>query len=287
MNKQRRVVLFLALTFLSACRSSSPQHRYPFAGEIIGIDRSTHELIVHHEDIPNYMKGMTMPFAVKDTAALDHIQIGQRIKATLVVTATESWLEDIQVTRQAPPDAAQPHSQFQIPVEGAPVPDFALTNQDGQRVHLAQYKGKVLLLTFIYTRCPLPDFCPRMTHNFLDLEESLRLDSAAYDRTHLLTITFDPKFDTPAVLRQHALAVTSIPAAQLFPHWEFLAPRPQDLDTMAHFFGLSKWEKDGEITHSLSTVIIDREGKLYRWYHGNGWTTEELLHETRSAAGVS
>jgi protein SCO1/2 len=286
-NKQSSIVLFLVLTFLSACRSPIHERRYPLTGEIIGIDRATHELIVRHEDIPNFMKGMIMPFQLKDPAALTNLQIGERIKATLVVTDTQSWLEDVQVIGQAPSDPSQPRSQFQIPVEGEPVPDFVLTNQDGHPVHLSHFKGKVLLLTFIFTRCPLPDFCPRMTHNFLDIEKSLKQDPAAYNRTHLLTITFDPKFDTPKVLRQHALAVTSIPAAQLFLHWEFLAPRPQDLDQIAHFFGLSKWEQDAQFTHSLSTVIIDREGKLYRWYHGNAWTTEELLREARTAAGVS
>jgi len=285
-------VLFLfALVFLAAChRPNAPCH-YPFTGEIIAIDRSAHQLIVRHEDIPNFMKAMTMPFAVKDPAVLDHAQIGQRIKATLVVTDTESWLEEVQVTAQPPADAT-PHSELQIPAEGTPVPDFAFTNQDGNRVHLAQYKGKVLLLTFIYTRCPMPDFCPRMTNNFREIEKSLKQDPAAYARTHLLSVTFDPEYDTPKVLRHYALSTTSLPAADLFSHWEFLAPRSQDLDAIAHFFALSVWKENegkekGQITHSLSTVIIDSNGKLYRWYHGNDWKPEELLREAKTAAGVN
>ena len=260
-------------------------------GEIIAIDRATHQLIVRNEDIPNFMKAMTMPFTVKDPAVLDHAQIGQRIKATLVVTDTESWLEEVQVTAQAPADAI-PHSELQIPAEGTPVPDFAFTNQDGKHVHLAQYKGKVLLLTFIYTRCPMPDFCPRMTSNFREIEKSLKQDPAAYARTHLLSVTFDPEYDTPKVLRHYALSTTSLPAADLFSHWEFLAPRSQDLDAIAHFFALSMWKENegkekGQITHSLSTVIIDSNGKLYRWYHGNDWKPEELLREAKTAAGVN
>jgi protein SCO1 len=279
------LILFLfTLAFLISCHPA--RRRYQFTGEIIAIDRSAHQLIVRHEDIPNFMKGMTMPFAVKDPAVLDHLQIGQRIKATLVVTDTESWLEDIQVTAQAPADASAPHSELQIPQEGTPVPDFVFTNQDGQRVHLAQYKGKVVLLTFIYTRCPMPDFCPRMTNNFLEIEKSLKQDQAAYARTHLLSITFDPKFDTPKVLRHYALSTTSIPAADLFSHWELLAPRPQDLDAIGHFFALSVWKENGQITHSLSTAIVDGNGKLYRWYHGNEWTSQELLREARRAAGL-
>jgi protein SCO1/2 len=260
-------------------------------GEIIAIDRAAHQLIVRNDDIPNFMTAMTMPFAVKDPAMVDRVQAGQRIKATLVVTDTESWLEEVQVTAQPPADA-QPHSELQIPAEGTPVPDFAFTNQDGKRVHLAQYKGKVVLLTFIYTRCPMPDFCPLMMNNFREIEKTLKQDPTAYARTHLLSVTFDPDFDTPTVLRHYALTTTSVPADELFKHWEFLAPQSKDLDTIAHFFALSVWKENegkdkGQITHSLSTVIIDGNGKLYRWYHGNDWRPEDLLREAKTAAGIN
>jgi protein SCO1/2 len=283
-------LLLATLVLAVACHSPNAQRHYPLTGEIIAVDRAAHQLIIRNDDIPDFMKSMTMPYAVKDPAALDHSQIGQRIKATLVVTRTESWLEDIQVTAQAPADAAAPQSELQIPAEGTPVPDFVFTNQDGKHVHLAQYKGQVVLLTFIYTRCPMPDFCPRMTNNFREIEKSLKQDPAAYGHTHLLSISFDPQFDTPTVLRQYALSTTSIPAADLFPHWEFLSPQPKDLDATGHFFALSVWREkqgaqSGAITHSLSTAIIDGNGKLYRWYHGNSWTPEELLKEVKSAVG--
>ena len=286
MNRRRSILFFCLLTFtlLPACRTP-PQHRYALTGDVLGIDRSAHQLIVRNDDIPNFMQAMTMPYQVKDLSLLDRVQVGQRIKATLIVTDTESWLEGVQVTGQATDKTSQPRSQSQTPTEGDNVPDFTFTNQDGKRVHLGQFKGQVLLLTFIYTRCPMPDFCPRMTQNFLDLQKSLKLDPAIYNRTHLLSITFDPEFDTPKVLRQHALSTSSIPAADLFPHWEFLAPSPQDLDKIAQFFGLSKFKEKDQITHSLSTAIIDREGKLYRWYPGNSWTTDEVLQQTRKAAG--
>lgn len=279
------IALLLALASLVACHPL--ERRFPFTGEIIAIDRSAHQLIVRHEDIPKLMKGMTMPFAVKDPTALDRVQVGQRIKATLVVTRDESWLENVQVTAQATPGESFPASETQIPSEGSPVPDFVFTNQDSKRVHLSLYKGKILLLTFIYTRCPLPDFCPRMTNNFLVIEKSLKQDPAVYSQTHLLSVTFDPEFDTPTVLRHYALSSTSIAAADLFPHWEFLTPHSADLDAIGHFFGLSVWKQQGTITHSLSTAIIDRDGKLYRWYRGNDWTPEEILRETRTAAGAN
>jgi protein SCO1/2 len=287
-SQRRVVVIFFVLTlvFLSGCRPQTTARHYPFNGEIIAVDRAAHQIIVRHQDIPNFMKAMTMPFAVKDAQTLDHLQIGQLIKATLAVTDTESWLENVQVTGQAPSEPAQP-SSFHIPTEGTPVPDFVFTNQDGHRVHLSEYKGKAVLLTFIYTRCPLPDFCPRMTNNFLAIEKSLNQDPAVYGRTHLLTITFDPEVDTPKVLREHALSTTALPASELFSHWEFLSPQPKDLDAIAHFFALTVQKEQGQITHSLSTVVIDRDGKLYRWYHGNSWTPEEMLRETKAAAGGS
>jgi len=292
---KRYLILFSLPVVLLSCRPA--QRRYAMTGEIVGVDRSEHELIVRNDDIPNFMKSMTMPFAVKDAAALDRLQIGERIKATLVVTKTDSWLEDIQVTAQVLADAGEPHSELQVPIEGSSVPDFVFTNQDGKRVHLAQYRGKVVLLTFIYTRCPMPDFCPRMTNNFTAVEKSLRQDSATYSRTHLLSITFDPEFDTPKVLRHYALSTTSIPSDDLFPHWEFITPSQHDLDTIAKFFAVSVWSAsggketspgaEGQITHSLSTAIIDTNGKLYRWYHGNDWTTEEMLREVRSASAMN
>jgi protein SCO1 len=280
-------ILAVSLFLLAALVACRPARHYPFSGEILAIDRSAHQLIVRHGDIPQLMRGMTMPFVVNDPAVLDQVQVGEQIKATLVVTNRTSWLEDVEVTAPAPPGESSTTSQMRMPSEGAPVPDFVFTNQDGKRVRLSEYKGKIVLLTFIYTRCPLPDFCPRMTNNFLAIEKSLKEDSAVYGQTHLLSVTFDPEFDTPTVLRHYALSTTSIPAADLFRHWEFLVPQPQALDTIARFFGLSTWKQEGTITHSLSTSILDRDGKLYRWYHGNDWTPEELLKETRKAAGLN
>ena len=281
-NRLFGTISLLFLVLLAACRPAP--RRFPLSGEIIGIDRDNRQLIIHHQDIPNYMKSMTMAFAVKDPTVLDRVIVGDHIRATLVVTKTESWLEDIEVTEHGPAAPASAATPMKLPVEGQPVPDFAFTNQDGHPVHLAQFKGQIVLVTFIYTRCPLPDFCPRMTNNFLDIEKSLQKDSALAHRTRLLTITFDPEFDTPPVLRHYALSTTSIPAASLFSHWEFLAPHAQDLDEIARFFGLSKWKEDGQITHSLSTAIIAPDGTLFRWYHGNSWTPEELLQDTRLAA---
>ncbi len=223
-----------------------------------------------------------MPFRIKDPAVLDSLKPGQHIQATLVIEDYKSWLEDIKITGSADvPHASAFPSNFHAPSRGEAVPDFALTNQDGRKVHLAQYRGDVVLLTFVYTRCPLPDFCPRMTHNFAQLEQAVEHDPALAKQTHLLTVSIDPKFDTPKVMRAYALKSTSIPAGELFSHWDFLTPTPQELNKMAAFFGLSQMREEGQLVHSLSTTVIGPDGNVFAWYHGNEWTPDQVLQDVR------
>src|SRR4029077_11309497 len=119
--------------------------------------------------------------------------------------------------------SSPPGAQLQPSDQGTQVPDFALVNQDGKRMRLQQYRGKSVLLTFIYTRCPLPDYCPLMTHNFAEIDKALAKNPKLYADTHLLSISFDPKFDTPPVLRNYARSYVQDKGAQTFQHWEFAA----------------------------------------------------------------
>jgi len=140
----------------------------------------------------------------------------------------------------------------------------------------------VLLVTFIYTRCPLADYCPRMSRNFARLDQLLASDFDLYTKTHLLSVSFDPAYDTPGVLRSYGGAYTGHYSEEKFIHWDFAAPPAKELPDVLHFFLVGATpEKDRTITHSLSTIVIDPQGRVYKWYPTNDWTPEQLLADVK------
>jgi protein SCO1/2 len=233
------------------------------------------------------MEAMTMPYPLKDKTIASELHPGDRITATLLVRKTSDGYEDPQldhvvVTAQGKPDY-KPAVQYHVPTEGDPVPDFKLTNQSGKPIHLGQFKGKAVLVTFIYTRCPMPDFCPKMNHNFAEVDKALAADPATYSRTHLLSISFDAKNDTPSVLKDYAQAYTAVGAK--FAHWEFAVPPAKELEPLTQWFDVGITPaQDGTITHSLSTVLIDKDGKVAAFYPSNDWTPAEVVQKMKSIA---
>jgi protein SCO1/2 len=224
------------------------------------------------------MGAMTMSFVVKDQWAFKVLKPGQTVSATLVIEADHSWLEGLVVTEEGKPGSGSlaPPGSARTPL-GQDVPDFALINQDGKRIHLHQYHGKALLLTFIYTRCPLPDYCPLMSKNFAQIAEQVRRDPKLSASTHLLSISIDPEFDTPAVLRAYGRNY----AGNLHPfgQWEFATGTPEEVRKVAEFFGLRYWTDRGQIVHSLVTVLIAPGGKVIQVYRGNDWLTAPVVSE--------
>jgi protein SCO1/2 len=195
-------------------------------------------------------------------------------------------LDEIVVTAQARPDY-KPAVQYHVPTAGDAVPDFRLVNQSGRTIHLAQFKGRVLLLTFVYTRCPLPDYCIRMSRNFAQIDRALKADPALYARTHLLSISFDPKVDTPAVLKSYGETYIGTDAKQAFAHWDFAAPPVGELAALTQFFDVGITPGDAGLpTHSLSTALIGKDGRVRAWYATNEWTPAEVLAAIRSAAAA-
>jgi protein SCO1/2 len=169
-----------------------------------------------------------------------------------------------------------------VPAPGDLVPDFKLRNQDGRPIHLGQFRGKALLLTFIYTRCPSPEFCPRVTRNFAAIEKQLAASPALYARTHLLSVSFDPEHDTPERLRSYGAPYIGSTARNAFAHWEFAVPQKPVLAAMARFFDLGMSQNtDSTITHTLSTTLIGPDGKVVRFYPGNEWTADQILADLR------
>jgi protein SCO1/2 len=192
-------------------------------------------------------------------------------------------LTDIVVIAQAKPDY-KPAMQYHVPAVGDAVPEFALLNQSGKRIRLGQFKGKVLVMTFIYTRCPLADYCPKMSRNFAAIDKDLSGDKKLYAETHLLSVSFDPVYDTPKVLRSYGEAYTGRYTKETFAHWDFAAPEAAEMAKMEEFFCLGVTPgPSGSLQHSLSTVVVGKDGRVAAFYPTNEWTVGEVEAEIRKA----
>jgi protein SCO1/2 len=229
------------------------------------------------------MGAMTMPFWVRDDWAFSAMAPGREIKATIVVERGRSWLERISVSEgPAGGDTSTLIHEGPEAAPGSEVPDFLLTNQDGRKIRMSEFRGRTVLVTFIYTRCPLPEYCPLMTNHFLSLYRSLSKEKELLGRTHLLSVSFDPDFDTPAVLREYAEAHLRSDTPEALKTWDFATATKDEIRRMADFFGLDYWPEGGQIVHSLRTAVISPDGKLARLYRGNDWTPGDLLRDARA-----
>lgn len=254
--------------------------RFKLRGTVVSVDRQGHQAVINHEEIPGFMAAMTMAYKIKAEGVLEQLQPGDQITAEVVVAENDSWLENVVIVKKGSASGSSPSSQLPEPQPGRTVPDFVLVNQDGKRVHFRQYRGKLVLLTFIYTRCPLPDYCPRMNLNLAEINQALAKEKKLYSATHLLSISFDPEHDTPSVLKTYGTDFTARTDPG-FRHWEFVAIPSKELRRVTQFFGLSYWEETGQIVHSMSTALIAPDGNLYRWYPGNDWKVEDVMKDIR------
>lgn len=277
------VVVVGAGSFACQRFSRSSERRYEMKGKVVAVDRTASKVTIAHEEIAGYMGAMVMPFTMKDNWAIGVLVPGDEVQATLVIDGASSWLEDPFITKEstATPGADKTEGLRELQ-PGDEVPDFTLVNQDGKRIHLREYRGKVLLLTFIYTRCPLPDYCTLMSSNFAELNKELGKDSGLYSQTHLLSVSFDPDYDTPKVLKSYGSAYTEKYTEETFDHWEFASGTKIEVKNVAEFFGLRYWQETDQIIHSLRTAIINRDGKVLKVYRGNEWKPAELLGDIRS-----
>jgi len=254
-------------------------------GRVVAVDSGAHQLTIAHQDIPGLMKGMTMPFTVsnKDTWVFKNITPGDQVHATLVL-GDRAELQDITFTKHSDTES-DGTSALHIPQPGEEVPDFTLVNQNGKAIHFHQFRGKPLLLTFIYTRCPFLDYCPRLSNNFAQVMQQLQKDPKAFGEAQLLSISIDPENDKPAVLRNYGERYVGR-ADPKFAHWEFASGSPEQVRKAADFFGLAYNQKDGQIVHGLVTVLIGKDGKIAKVYSGNDWKPDEVAADFIAAAGV-
>jgi protein SCO1/2 len=281
---------------LSCSKHAAPSlKRYPFTGRIVLIDKANQSAIIDGDAIPGFMEAMAMDYKIKLAADFGQLAAGDLISAEVVVAEKDSapdyWLENVKVVSHAKPAAGQdngksdakPAAELHVPAAGDEVPDFQFTNQNGRRVSLKQYRGQVLFVTFIYTRCPFPDFCPRVGAQFAQLNQQLAGDAALAGKTHLLCVSFDPGHDTPKVLRDYGFSLVHSRDAALFERWEFAVPRAAELPQIASYFGLTYKPENGLISHSLSTAVIGPDGKIFSWYHGGEWQVSELVKDAAGA----
>ena len=226
------------------------------------------------------MDAMAMPFKLKDDWAVDEMAEGDRVQATLVVSGDRTWLEGVVFVRESPDPAAQaaPNRSLE-PHPGDKVPDFTLTNQDGKRIRLGQYRGRALVLTFIYTRCPLPDYCPLITRHFSEIMAILNDNPALAEKTQLLSVTVDPDYDNPPVLREYGRTSAGL---DNFAHWEFATGGTDEVKKIATFFGMRYWQEGGQIVHSLRTAVIGPDGKVASLYRGSDWKAADVISDLQN-----
>jgi protein SCO1/2 len=258
--------------------------RYHLRGQVVAKDAAANEITVQHDEIPGFMAAMTMPYKVKDPAGLQEVEPGDKIAAEVVVVndGSDYWLEDVRVTEASGRKSASAAPSVHRLNVGEHVPSLPLVNQDGRTIHLDDFKGKALLVTFIYTRCPLPNFCPRLSSQFAKIHDDLAKTPEDYRKTHLLTITFDPRYDTAPVLRKYGLAYLDDDPSG-FAYWDFAFITAGDLRKLADAFGLMYFEQDNQISHTMNIVLIAPDGTVAK-YWSQDWTTSELEDGLREQA---
>ncbi|MGA3294181.1 MAG: SCO family protein [Candidatus Acidiferrales bacterium] len=274
-------LLLVALVFgPAACKKPQEQEnvkRFHLVGKVVSVDAQGSSIVVDHQAIPGFMDAMTMAYPVRDVKILSPLGVGDEITADVVVGNDGAYLENIVVTKKGSGGKGAPPSSQHQPQPGEKVPDFALTDQDGKRIHLASFRGHVLLVTFIYTRCPFPDFCPLVSRNFAKVYAAARQDPALASKIRLLTVSFDPAHDTPKVLRAYGESFRETAGAIPFDRWEFAVVSEKDLKSVADYFGLLITPDGEQIVHSLSTTVISPDGTVYKWYDDNLWQPSDLL----------
>jgi protein SCO1/2 len=269
------------LAVVSACTSPEPPRQYQLTGQVLALNAERQELTVKHNDIPNFMPAMTMTYPVSSKSLLEGRVAGELITATLEVQNATGRLTEIKRTGTAPlPSESEVAMAAGALVEGDEVPDVALIDQSDRRRSFSEWRGVLTLVTFMYTSCPLPTYCPLMDQNFATLQRAVAEDPRLNGQVRLVSITFDPEIDTPKVLAAHAARLKADPAV-----WTFLTGDRVTIHRFAGRFGVGVIRPDGqkEINHNLRTALVGRDGRIRRLYSGSEWTPSTVLADLRAA----
>jgi len=298
MNSRVWISVVASIAVLTGCDkpASPPQNQAPPPPttdrifETRGVVRSVPDggrtLVVRHEEIPDYMPKMTMELNVRDTNELAGLERDDEITFQLVATADTHWIQQIKrIGRVAPTETAAPSPGFSLTKELAPgdvLPDYELSAEDGRTIRFSDFRGRAVAFTFIFSRCPLPDYCPRMGNNFARARELILAQPNAATNWAFLSISFDPEYDTPATLRTYARSYRHANPDR----WLFAVASLQVLATFAPELNLMFAKEAGSISHNLRTVVLDPLGRIHRQFDGNNWTPEELAQALQAAAGI-
>jgi len=283
-------LVFILAIIAAACRNQPAERSYTLQGQVQSIEAPHKQLTIKHEEIKGLMPAMTMPYNVRDEKLIADLKPGDLINATLIIESNDAYLRTLKKVGEAPlekPPVDQTigptaRSGFELLEPGEPVPDAKFVDQDGKKRSFKSFHGSPVVMTFIYTRCPLPTFCPLMDRHFAAMQKPLKEDPALKS-VHLVTVSFDPKTDTPPVLKKHAKELMADPS-----RWTFLTGDRDDVDQFAMRFGVSiarAMNDPRDITHNLRTAIVDADGKLVKVYTGNDWSPEQVLADLRLIVG--
>ncbi len=262
---------------LLAAASLAADKRYPVTGIVLQVDPPKRSFVASCAAIPGYMEAMPMPYSVLDSRQLADLKPGAYVDFTLVVEKKRSYAEGIRVHRyeasEREPLVARRLKLLEAPratvKAGETVPDFTLTDQTGRSVTLSQWAGKVVAVTFIYTNCPLPDYCFRLSNNLSQINQ--RFAGRMGRDLMLLSISFDPVRDQPKVLAKYASTFKADPET-----WRFLTGPLDKVKAVTRQFGLNYWSEEGYLTHTMHTLVIDRQGRLAADFEGNQFTARQL-----------
>jgi protein SCO1 len=286
LHTSKSIWLITALLVATAC-GSGDRREYTLQGQILSVSADHLEANIKHEEIKGFMAAMTMPYRVKDAAQFANLRPGDLITSTLVVVPNEAYLTNVKKVGEAPLEkpAGDPSpgasSGFELLKPGEAVPNAAFVDQEGGPRDLASFKGSPLLITFIYTQCPMPTFCPLMDRHFKTIQDKTA-DDPALKTVRLVSVSFDPVSDTPPVLKTHAQKLGADTK-----RWTFLTGDRDEIDKFAMRFGVSiaRDLKDPiNITHNLRTALVDSKGTLVKTYTGNEWSPDQVLADLKDVA---
>jgi protein SCO1/2 len=280
----------LGATISAGCRpSSSSERTYALQGQVLSVSPDHQQATIKHEEIKGLMPAMTMPYRMKDPRLLEGVAPGDLINATLAVVTDNAYVTALTKVGTAPLE--KPPAEMAAPIAsgrellkpGEAVPNAHFVDQDGRKREFAAFKGTTVIVTFIYTKCPLPTFCPLMDRHFATVQTAIKGD-AALKNVRLVSISFDPATDTPPVLKKHAAELHADPKV-----WTFLTGQRDDIDRFATRFGVAvarAQNDERDITHNLRTAIVDSNGLLAKVYIGNEWTPSQVLADVKPIAAA-